>query len=175
MSNQSCCGLAGTIFGHKFSPRYDENETYPKETAKLMEIAISRVATGKTIMLPDDVQALDKIGESFRQVSDTDSFYVQDVCERCGLIVERPPDPVEQTDTESLIEMVGQRLTNCGPFERAQVKDSIQELVKLLKAKQPPKDEEEPQVSQVACVKCFNVFTDDIDRCPKCGCERSGK
>ncbi len=174
MSNQSCCGLAGLLFGHKFKPRYDENETYPKESAKLLEIAISRITgSPKTVLLPDDVQGLREITDGFRQISDTDSFYVQDVCVRCGEIVERPPDPVEETDTDELIEMIGQRLVDSGPFERAKVKDAIQELVKLLKVKQPSKeDAEEPQVSQVACIKCFHVFTDDIDKCPKCGCER---
>ena len=137
---QSCCGFAGLLFGHKFIPRYDEHEEYPKDIAQRLETALARL-TPKTIPLEGDVDAMDQVRRAFRDIGNSDSFYIQDVCQRCGLIVERPPDPVSSTDTDELLLEVISRMEEAGPFQRAQLRDLVQQLTNLIKKRDEPKTE----------------------------------
>lgn len=175
-----CCGLWGRLFGHHYVARYDNAETYAPESAKLLDIALSRINTSRSVILPDEVNAIREIADGFRQLSNTEKFYVQDVCTRCGEAMERPADPIERLDVEELLEELVARVKASGPFERAQLRETVKELVSLIpkrtleeqkadEAEAETQTEDASGINRVVCVKCFHHYTDEDDACPKCG------
>lgn len=72
-----CCGLIGSIFGHRFEPRY-HNESV---SSPLSDDSI-RIIMGDT---PSDEFCSSNLEAAKAQSSK--STYVYDVCERCGQTV----------------------------------------------------------------------------------------
>lgn len=92
MSNK-CSGLFGRLFGHKFQPRYDSNETYPEGTIEGLRTNVDRVLAQYPMAAMD---SLSEVAEAYRCMDQNFVRYVQDVCVRCGEVRERPVEIGEQ-------------------------------------------------------------------------------
>lgn len=123
-----CCGILGRLLGHNYQPRYDEAEAYPTDVTERLESALARITTTKAVLLSDDVRAMRVIEDAFRGIGNLESFYVQDVCARCGEVVGRIPDPIDQLSTEELLQDAVERVKFSGPVERAKLVKMVHEL-----------------------------------------------
>jgi len=92
-----CFGLMGLIFGHKFEPRYDESEVGDPNAAT--ELGKILPYYRKEVLLDNDVAVINRITQALTTLSE-ESIYVQDVCVRCGAIIERQDGAEEEVDEQ---------------------------------------------------------------------------
>jgi hypothetical protein len=83
----ACKGIFGFLFGHKYKARYTENDSTPVEVSRNLKEALDnylRVASsdGYIAIVHDD--AIEKITESFQNLNNVKTTYINDVCVRCG-------------------------------------------------------------------------------------------
>lgn len=129
----------GQIFGHKFRKRCDQADVPVDNIAKSLEAVLKTLPAAKAaVVLDGDVALANQIRAAFVGISCQESYYIGDICERCGQIVDRPPDPVEDAATDDLLQLVLSRMKDAGPFERAQLRKTIDNLTALLTAKEEP-------------------------------------
>ena len=119
----------GWLFGHNFQPRVDDTQTYTPDSAERLERALSRVTGLKQVVLSEDVEAIRHITTGFNDLNTNETYYVQDVCTRCGALVERMPDPVEDMDADELLSAALENMHGLSPNEWEGIKAIIPDII----------------------------------------------
>ena len=73
-----CAGLAGRLFGHRFEPRYDSEESFPDSVDANVLLQVQSMSTYSE-WAAERVEAMKTGGER----------YVLDICVRCGNTIKR--------------------------------------------------------------------------------------
>lgn len=131
-----CCGITGWFFGHCFEARTDDHEESPPGLADKLSMTLLPF-TNKSVMLDGDNEALETIESAFARLNTVDSVYVQDVCIRCGQVVDRKQSVSAQPTTSLAEQIYGMRKAD---WEKAKAYASAAH-------------------DRVACPGCFHVFS----------------
>lgn len=82
-----CKGIGGLLFGHKFQPRYSEDDQTPVEASAEMNIAISTYFKSIGVYIECvHLSGLQTVTEAFQNLSNLKTTYIHDICVRCGQV-----------------------------------------------------------------------------------------
>lgn len=86
MNENKCKGIWGLLFGHKFRGRWHEEDNTAESVAIQAKTSINYYISS-TAYIPDSDGNIENILNGFRNMNNTKSTYVHDICLRCGKIV----------------------------------------------------------------------------------------